>query len=232
MKNMNIRLLLLLSLIIFQGNVWAKLYKWVDEDGKVHYSDKVPPEYNDQARQELNKTGVIKDSVERALTPEEKKQKAEELARQQREAERLEALKKKQQAERNKLLKSYSNADQITRLKRERIDALERNIELAEENLVIQKRNLNDLLKRAADKERSGGVVSDAFTAQIEKSREQIENQQLFIVDKNEEIKATEEKYNDELAKYLYYTGQTSSIEPIDSKEHNEQAESSDDSDE
>jgi len=227
MKNLTIRLLLFLTLIIFQGSLSAKLYKWVDEDGKVHYSDKVPPEYNDQARQELNKTGVVKDSVDRALTAEEKKAKAEELARQQEEARRQAELKKQQQAERNKLIKSYSSADQITRLKRERITALERNIELAEENLVIQKRNLDDLLKRAADRERSGGVVSDAFTAQIEKSREQIENQQLFIVDKTEEIKDTEKKYNDELAKYLYYTGQTKSIEPIKTSDNSEQAASS-----
>ncbi len=223
MKNIHIQLLLLVTLIIFQGDLSAKLYKWVDEDGKVHYSDKVPPEYNDKARQELNQAGVVKDSVDRALTPEEKKQKAEELARQKAEAQKQAELKKQQQAERNKLIKSYSSADQITRLKRERIDALERNIELAEENLVIQKRNLDDLLKRAADKERSGGVVSDAFTAQIEKSREQIENQKLFIIDKTQEIKDTEEKYNDELAKYLFYTGQTQSIEPVLNKEEDEQ---------
>lgn len=224
MKNLNIRILLILTLIIFQGSLSAKLYKWVDEDGKVHYSDKVPPEYNDKARQELNQAGVVKGSVDRALTPEEKKAKAEELARQQQEAQRQAELKKQQQAERNKLIKSYSSADQITRLKRERITALERNIELAEENLVIQKRNLDDLLKRAADRERSGGVVSDAFTAQIEKSREQIENQQLFIIDKTQEIKATEEKYDDELSKYLYYTGQTKTIEPINSGDNREQA--------
>lgn len=215
MNYMNIRILVLLILMLGHTGLSAKLYKWVDEDGKVHYSDKVPPEHIDQARQELNDTGVVKESVDRALTPEEKKQKADELARQRQEAKRQAELKKQQQAERNKLIKSYSSADQITRLKRERIDALERNIELAEENLVIQKRNLNDLLKRAADKERSGGTVSDAFTAQIEKSREQIKNQQQFIVDKTQEIKETEDKYNDELAKYLYYTGQTERIEPI-----------------
>ncbi|KAA3639862.1 MAG: DUF4124 domain-containing protein [Proteobacteria bacterium] len=213
MKNMKIQILLLITLIVLQGDLSAKLYKWVDEDGKVHYSDKVPPEYIDQAREELNKSGVVKGSVDRALTPEERQQQAAELARQQQQAQQQAELKKQQQAERNKLIKSYSNADQITRLKNERINALQRNIELAEENLIIQKRNLDDLLKRAADRERSGGVVSDAFTAQIEKSREQIKNQQMFIFDKTEEIKATEEKYDNELAKYLYYTGQTKSIE-------------------
>ncbi|MCX7544777.1 DUF4124 domain-containing protein [Marinicella gelatinilytica] len=212
---MKTHLLLILTLVLFQEPLLAKLYKWVDEDGKVHYSDKVPPEYNDQARQELNKTGVVKDTVDRALTPEERQQKAEEMARLKAEEKRQAELKKQQQEERNKLIKSYSNANQIVRLKEERINALKRNIELAEENLIIQKRNLDDLLKRAADTERSGGVVSEAFTTQIEKSREQIINQQTYIVDKTEEIKETKEKYNDELAKYRYYTGETDSIEPI-----------------
>src|SRR5690606_7884572 len=61
-----------------------KLYRWVDKDGKVHYSDHVPPEAVDQARDELNDQGLKVRSVERALTPEEI---AERDARLKREAE-------------------------------------------------------------------------------------------------------------------------------------------------
>ncbi len=184
----------------------AKLYKWVDEDGKVHYSDKMPPDQIKNAHQELNQHGVVKEKVDRALTPEEQKAKAAELKKQRNllEQQRLEA--ERVEKERNALIKSYSSAEQITRLKSERVIALKRNIQMAEENLVIQNKNLNDLLKRAADKERSGEVVSDTFLNQIEQIKTQIENQKGFITDKTNEISATEEKYDTELEKYLMYT--------------------------
>ena len=55
-----------------------KLYRWVDKDGKVQFSDSLPPEAIDQARTEMSNTGRVVADVDRALTPEE--QAAAELA--------------------------------------------------------------------------------------------------------------------------------------------------------
>lgn len=197
---------MILVMLTVAATAHGKLYKWVDEDGKVHYSDKVPPEQIKNAHQELNKHGVVKERVDRALTDEERAAKAEELQKQLelKKQKKLEA--EKVERERNKLIKSYSSADQIKRLKSERVNALKRNIETAEKNLVIQKKSLDDMLKRAADKERSGEVVSEAFLNQIQQVKDQIENQKQFIIDKTAEIETTEEKYDGELEKYLMYT--------------------------
>ena len=192
--------------LVFAVPVSAKLYKWVDEDGKTHYSDKVPPDQIKNAHQELSDQGVIKEQVDRALTDEERAAKAEEL-KLQRETEKQQRLElERVEKERNALLKSYSSADQITRLKSERVSAIQRNIQMAEENLVIQQKNQDDLLKRAADKERSGEVVSETFLTQIQQIKDQIEYQKQFIIDKTAEIQETESKYDNELAKYLEYT--------------------------
>lgn len=188
----------------------AKLYKWVDEDGKVHYSDKVPPEQNKLAREELNDQGVVTDKTARDLTPEEKKARAAELkkARELAEQQRLEAI--RLEKERNAILKSYTSEEQIIRLKGERLDSLHRNIEMAEDNLVIQEKNHEDLLKRAADRERNGQVVSKTFLDQIDKIKGQIEYQKQFIIDKKAEVKTTTEKYDGELAKFKKYSGASS----------------------
>lgn len=195
-----------LFVLIMSSAVHAKLYKWVDEDGKVHYSDKMPPDQIKHAHQELSKNGVVKENVKRALTPEERKLKAEELKKQREfeEQQRLEA--ERLEKERNTILKSYSNAGQILHLKNERISALNRNIQMAEENLVIQHKNLDDMLKRAADRERSGQIVSDVFLEQIEQTRTQIDNQKQYIKDKEAEISGTEQKYDYEYKRYLEYT--------------------------
>ncbi len=198
---------LVLTSLMSGSVVAAKLYKWVDEDGKVHYSDKVPPSQNKLARQELNDQGVVTEKTDRDLTPEEKIAKADELraAREKAELDRLEEVRLAK--ERNAILKSYTSEEQINRLKGERLDSLHRNIEMAEDNLVIQEKNHEDLLKRAADRERNGQMVSKVFLDQIEKIKGQIEYQKQFIIDKKAEIETTTIKYEGELAKFKKYSG-------------------------
>ncbi len=186
----------------------AKLYKWVDENGRVHYSDKVPPDQIKNAHEKLSDHGVVKEKVARELTDEEKLAQAEALQQQRELAAQKKLEAEMLEKERNKIMLSYSSADQIKRLKRERISALQRNIDTAEHNLVIQEKNHNDLMSRAADKERSGEVVSDVFLSQIDQVKDQIEYQKQFIIDKNAEISETEAKYDSELAKYLLFSGQ------------------------
>src|SRR4051794_29696488 len=45
-----------LALVIGTGE--AKLYKWVDENGIVHYTDKIPTDAVDKSNVELNKQAV------------------------------------------------------------------------------------------------------------------------------------------------------------------------------
>jgi hypothetical protein len=46
-------------------------YKWVDEQGVVHYGDHIPPQYAQQDREVLNSQGVPVGHVEAAQTPEQ-----------------------------------------------------------------------------------------------------------------------------------------------------------------
>ncbi len=206
MKKLMIRMFLLVVLVGIQP-LHAKLYKWVDEDGKVHYSDKIPPDQIRNAHEELSEQGVVKGAVERDLTDEEKIAKAEELKQKRELAAKLKQEAEDLAKEKNKIMMSYSSADQIIRLKEERVSALERNIATARENLQIQEKNHKDLLKRAADKERSGEVVSDVFLNQIGQVKDQIAYQKKFITDKTAEITTTQVKYDKELEKYLLFTG-------------------------
>ncbi|MGW8367567.1 MAG: DUF4124 domain-containing protein, partial [Gammaproteobacteria bacterium] len=42
-----------LSLLVSTGYA-QKLYRWVDENGRVHYGDRIPPEASGQSRDLLN----------------------------------------------------------------------------------------------------------------------------------------------------------------------------------
>ena len=55
------------------GHSQAQLYKWVDENGKVQYSDTMPPSAIDRARKELRSDGTVKQETQRAATAEERR---------------------------------------------------------------------------------------------------------------------------------------------------------------
>lgn len=106
---MRIRFSLLLILLASLPAVAGKLYSWVDENGKTHFGNTVPPQYAQRGNAELNQRGVVIMKTDAALTPEQRKAKEEELA-QQKEEEK----KKLEQKRRDKaLLNTYTTDKEI-----------------------------------------------------------------------------------------------------------------------
>jgi len=66
-------LLVLAILIVSAPVARATLYKWVDDQGVVHYTDKMPPEAINKGNTELNKQGITIKKTEPALTPEQRR---------------------------------------------------------------------------------------------------------------------------------------------------------------
>lgn len=106
------------------GHSHAQLYKWTDENGKVQYSDTVPPVANDRARKELRADGTVKRETERALTAEEKRLAAVRAAE--------EAKAKEIQAERERkdkaLLATYTDLKDFDRVRDRALTTLDNEI--------------------------------------------------------------------------------------------------------
>lgn len=175
-----------------------KLYRWVDKDGKVHYSDHVPPEAVDQARDELNEQGMKVGAVDRALTAEEI---AERDARLKREAE--EAAVAAEQAKRDLvLLSSYDNEDALQRSYQERFDLLEQSLATARMGIESQEKSLADLLSHAASLERSGKKVPKGIADSIAMARRQVQEQRDYLERREQERVALQAEYDQTLARY------------------------------
>jgi hypothetical protein len=81
----------LFALILVSGAGQAATYRWVDEQGKVHYGDVIPPQESGLGNVELDKQGRVKKEIPRTrLSPEE---------RRRLEADRLRAEDAKRQAD-------------------------------------------------------------------------------------------------------------------------------------
>jgi hypothetical protein len=87
----------------------AATYKWVDEKGVVHYTDKMPPEEINKANVELNKQGVPIKATEPAPTPEQRRAKAQEDVRQKQLTKDQAEIARKDRA----LLSSYTSESEI-----------------------------------------------------------------------------------------------------------------------
>src|SRR5210317_1867673 len=82
-----------------------RVFKWVDDNGQVHYGDSVPVEYAELPKEVLNERGVVVDNVAGKMSEEER-----ELAR--RESERLLAREKQRRAD-QALLATYLSVEEI-----------------------------------------------------------------------------------------------------------------------
>jgi len=127
------------------GVVSASLYRWVDEKGRVQYSDKPPPSDQQKSGVQMNKSGVVRKKLDTSLSDEEQKAREEEAARRRLEEQKATERRRQDIA----LLQSYTDAKEID-LKRDReIQAVEATLT----NLRLQARNVAD--RREDDKKRA-----------------------------------------------------------------------------
>jgi hypothetical protein len=111
-----------------RGQGEARLFKWTDENGVVHYGDKIPPEYANRDRDILNEQGVTVAFEEGEITE------AERAAAAAREAEaERERLAKAESARYDRmLLETYLSVADIEELRNRRLELLESQIKVTE----------------------------------------------------------------------------------------------------
>ncbi len=182
-----------------QNSVLAgPLYKWVDEEGKVHYGDRVPPEYANQERKILNERGLEVGKVEAAKTPAELAEERR-LAEQRREQERLAA---EQAAHDRMLLATFATEEDMVLARDGRISAIDGMIRITRARIDKAERRLEDLTRRAANLERAGRVVPKRLHDDIDGTRQQIERFEAYIVAKRKEQEDIRKQFEADIRRF------------------------------
>jgi len=181
----------------------GKLYRWVDNEGKVHYSDQIPPEYANQARQQLNAQGIPVESVQAAPTPEQlaearKKARAEAEARQQ----------KEEQHQRDTLLtNAYGSVADIERARDQEISALQRTVDMTRAAQDSYRNRLREYVHRAGDMQRTGREVPDSLVSNMHEARAKIQERRDYIEQKRAEQATVFAEYEQDIARFKELTG-------------------------
>jgi hypothetical protein len=130
-----------------------RVYKWVDEDGQVHYGDSIPPEFSDLPKQVLNDHGVTVDHLEGRKTPEQVAAEAR--------ARELALQKELQNRADQALLQTYLSVDEIVMHRDRRIELFQAQSRVTELYLRNLERRLTKL-KRDASRYRPYSEDPDA----------------------------------------------------------------------
>jgi hypothetical protein len=125
----------------------AHTYRWVDDDGVVHYGDRVPPQYADRDRDLLNTQGVRVGIQEGVLTDEERDERARLAAAEQEARDARVADARRDQV----LLDTYLSVEEIERLRDRRLELLEAQIKVTEHYLGNLRKRLERLKREASD---------------------------------------------------------------------------------
>jgi len=162
-----------------------KLYRWIDKEGKVQFSDTLPPEAVDQARTEFNaSSGSTTARVERALTPEERVAKAE--------VDRLQAIADKEAEQARKteaaMIASFQTEEELRRSFQNRIDLLKQTLEAIEAGIASQRASLSSMLADAAENELAGKPIHARQAGAVRGLHDEMVRQQQMLVLKQGEL--------------------------------------------
>jgi len=119
-----------------------RVYRWVDEDGVVHFGDSVPAEYADIERQVVNEHGVTVEVLRGKMT-------AEEIAEEQR-LQKLAVQEAIQARQDQALLSTYLSVDEIELHRDRRVELFQAQSRVTELYLSNLRRRLESLEREAS----------------------------------------------------------------------------------
>ena len=175
LKHKTILTCILTGAMFFTGLVQAaEVYRWVDENGEVHYSETLPPDHQDKGHDVLNERGIVLDEDQNLTPPPPAKvpdkEERQELPRDASGLPRAKALYSEVEMQNrmdNFLMLRYDNEQEITDAMNVEIKQLSYDRRLVKTSRNSMEEAYRGQIKLAAERQRSGQQVSGATTAEI-----------------------------------------------------------------
>jgi Domain of unknown function (DUF4124) len=171
-------------------------YKWVDEQGVVHYGDHIPPQYAQQDREVLNSQGVPVGHVEAAQTPEQAAAAA---------LKKAEVFKQRQHD--SFLMSTYTSVKDIEALRDVRLDQLQGQRTAAEQYVESLRSRLGSLQVRAVSFEPYSSNpdarrMPDDLAENLVRTLNEVRVQSAALAAKSEEEKTLRAQFDADIQRY------------------------------
>ena len=158
---------------LFVASAQAGLYRWIDENGAVHYGDKVPAEYLKQEHEELNEQGTTVKKHDRAMTADERAEKKKQEAQRK----RLENEKRAQALRDRVLTDTYTTERDLVAAKDARLDAIDSQLQLSKDIIKSSKVKVKKTALLIENIKKSGKMVPESTYAKLEREKLQLATQ-------------------------------------------------------
>ncbi len=183
---------LLVGVVLFAiaTSAHATLYKWVDQHGLVHYSDRLPPDAVNRASTQLNREGIAVKKTGQAPTA------AELQARQAAEKQKRGLDRERMLAERRDraLLDSYTNESDIDLAKTRALATIEGQITSAQSYIAQIAKRRGELEAKQATY--APGAVPASIRSEVATIDADLARQAEFVVGKQKEAAAVAARYD------------------------------------
>ena len=192
---------LVISILLTCTSFYAfagKLYKWVDEDGNVHYGDAIPPENIVNKHSTISDKGIKLESIDKAKSEEERRLTQEKAAEEKRLAEEKARLNRIQRAYDQRLLQTYTSESELIRMRDRQVSTIEGSITLTRSNinkLEIQLEKYSNEAKNADPESKAGKKVLTS----LDETRKQINEYKQFITNRRNEQEKIKSQFNRDL---------------------------------
>mgnify|MGYP000894094321 CR=1 FL=1 len=180
----------LIATLALVASAGATTYKWVDDQGVVHYTDKIPPEALNKGNVVLDKNGVPIRRTDPPLSAEQRRAKADEDARQQQLAKDRELVERRDRA----LLATYTVESEIDLARNRALSTIDAQVQSSTAyagNLSKRKAELEG--KKAALGDKPVPAVMERELANI---NTELAKQADLVASKQREILAVNAKYD------------------------------------
>ncbi len=168
----------------------AATYKWVDDQGVVHYTDKLPPEAINKGNVQLDKYGVPIKRTDPALSPEQRKKIADEEARAEQLAKERELVDRRDRA----LLATYTMESEIDLARRRALSTIEQQIQSSTAYTAqLSKRKADVVQRKAALGDKPVPPVLERELANVDS---ELARQDELLAAKQKEIAVVNARYD------------------------------------
>lgn len=188
----------LLILMLLSLPAAAKMYKWVDENGKTHFGDTIPPQYAKQGNVELNKTGMVVKETEAALTPEQRKAKEEQAAQKKEEERKKEESKRRDSA----LLNTYTTDKEIDLVRDRNLQQGTLQIQGMELRVKQIQPRLNESRKKAEAFKASNKPVPVYLQQEVQETEKEMQHLQEMVKQRRLEMEAVRARFEDDKKRF------------------------------
>ena len=186
-----------------QGNAPTKLYKWVDEEGKVHYTERLPQEATGKATSTMNRQGTVLKERDRALTKEELLAKQEAERRSEDAAKRATEERRKNEA----VLSSYESVNDIEKA---RVRAMESNADVIKStahNVDLALKRQAELAQLAVPYKENGKKLPGRLALDMESNEMDLKGHQQLLDAKKKEAAQINARYDEDKRRFIALRG-------------------------